>query len=321
MMTAFVAHGVTLALTWFLLANAFVSALIVVIGPRLVARDRIQRSAAALFALRMAPVALSVVFVAALFVPSYMRFEPRDSVEGFDLTLTMSATAALVMTAIGGVRGFLAWRGAALRTRAWLQRARPLDVESFGVPTFALDRPAPLMALAGIARPRVFVSTPLLAALTAEELSATIAHEISHWRAADNLKRLVMRMSPDFLARTAVARTIERHWAAAAERAADEFGAGADASTRCALASALVKVARLVPRAAPVLDPISTLVGGGELASRVQQLLDGPVADRRAGVRPAIAAAGAAIAIAALSYPPLLRIVHDLTEILVNTLP
>ena len=81
------------------------------------------------------------------------------------------------------------------------------------------------MALVGVLRPRLLITRPVLEALTDEELSASVAHELSHWRAWDNLKRLAMRAAPDILFATSAARALERRWAAASEHAADR-GAG-----------------------------------------------------------------------------------------------
>src|SRR5206468_11663090 len=61
-----------------------------------------------------------------------------------------------------------------------------------------IDVDAPLMALAGIWRPRLIVARGLVDALTPEELAASVAHEAGHQRSRDNLKRLVMRAVPDF---------------------------------------------------------------------------------------------------------------------------
>jgi hypothetical protein len=112
---------------------------------------------------------------------------------------------------------------------------------------------------------------------------------------------------------------LERRWAAASEQVADR-GAGDSDRVRCALASALVKVARLTPPVGSVAEPISALVDGGDITVRVQRLLD----DAPSTVTPrsmrwlSIAVPAAALVIA---YAPLLRIVHSVTEILVNSLP
>jgi hypothetical protein len=318
----YIAHGITLALAWFIVANAIVSAAIATVVSRLSDRRWRRLSARLLFGLRIAPAVVSVAFVAAVFVPSYLVFEPREAVEGFDVTLTFGAIAAGTMLTYALAQGAVAWRRTAARTGEWLRGATPLSGAPDAVPMFAIHAPAPLMALAGLVRPRVFVSERLLTALTPQEFVATVAHELSHWRARDNVKRLAMRAAPDWLRGTSVARRIERQWAVAAEHRADDCGAGRDASTRCTLASALVKVARLAPSAPAALEPISTLVGGGELASRIERLLDEsstPAAARRS--RRSVAVGVAGIAALAIAYAPLLRAIHEATEILVNTLP
>lgn len=317
-MLTYFAHGVTLTLSWFLVTNLVISVLVAWSPARATARID---SSTLWFALRMAPAAISLAFVAAAFVPSYWRFEPRETVEGFDVTLTVCAIAAATMLGLGIARGVTAWTAVRRRTRDWLRTATPLSASHGGVDIFAVDSPEPLMALAGIVRPRVFVSARLIAALTADEFAATLEHELSHWRTRDNVKRLAMRMAPDCLAGTASARAIERRWAAAAEHAADDRGAGHDASARCTLASALVKVARLMPQSAPAFEPISTLVGGGELASRVRRLLDEPAPVAVARSRSRIAAAMAVAGGVAVAYGPLLHAIHEATEILVNRLP
>ena len=218
-------------------------------------------------------------------------------------------------------RGWLAWRAAARRARAWTQLARPLSLNGATLPLYAVDCAAPIMALAGVFRPRLLITRGVFDALTEEEVRAGVAHELGHWRARDNLKRLVMRAAPDLLVFTHAAAALESRWASAAEHAADGH-AGADAPSRCALASALVKIARLTPPATPLGEPISTLVDGGEIASRVERLLSdgGPAAP--SSRRWSVVVAGASLAAgAAAAYGPLLRLVHEATELLLHALP
>jgi len=317
-MSGYLAHGVTLTLAWFAAANAIVSVVVALAASRLVADAR-PRTPGWWLTLRSLPAAASFAFVAVVFIPSYLRFEPRETIEGFDLTLTLCAAAALVLLAVAAVRGAGAWRRAARQTVVWMRGARPLR-STGGVPVYTIgSAPAPLMALAGLVSPRIFVSERLVGALTDEELQATLAHETWHARSADNLKRLVMRLLPDALAGTAIAASIEQRWASAAEHAADRAATAGDANARCALASALVKAARLMPATAPAFEPISTLVGGGDLASRVESLLAEPCARTasRRGLWTAVTLCGAA----AFAYAPLLRAVHEMTEVLVNSLP
>ena len=72
-------------------------------------------------------------------------------------------------------------------------------------------------------------------------------------------------------------------------------------------------------------EPISTLVGGGEIAARVEWLIDDSRAATAAG-RGTLRARWmllAAVAIAAfvLAYVPLLETIHAATEVLVQRLP
>ncbi|MCU1383243.1 MAG: hypothetical protein JWL71_1940 [Acidobacteria bacterium] len=312
-------HGAILALAWFLLLNLAATACVALLAAR-VPIGATAGVPSVWLALRLAPAALSTVFVAAIFVPSYWRYEPRELVEGFDVTLTTFAVLALALMAAAIVRGITAWRRAERRADDWMRAGRPLTLPGSALPAFAIDADAPVMALVGVFRPRLLITRPVLDALTPEELSAGVAHELGHWRAWDNLKRLAMRMSPDLLCATETGRSFERRWAAASEHAADR-GAGDGDRARCALASALVKVARLTPPVSMSSEPISALIAGGDITDRVQRLLDeAPVAARppRAARWLAVAISSAAVA---AGYAPLLRAVHGVTEILVNTLP
>lgn len=314
----FVLRGATLGLAWLLALNAAATALVVIVARRLVARDD-HRSPASWLALRLGPAVVSVSFALFIFVPSYVTYEPRlDLGEGFDLTLTSLALAAAVMIAVAASRGATAWVAAWNRTRAWRRMSRPLTVGDETVPACAVDVDAPIMALVGVLRPRLIITRGVVEALTDEELRAGVAHELGHYRAWDNLKRLAMRAAPDVLFMMPEAAAIEARWASAAEHSADSRACRTE-QARCALASALVKIARLTPPRTPLAQPISTLVDGGEIASRVQRLLSdtstGPAFSRRWPI--AVAAALTAIA----AYAPLLRAVHEATEVLVRTLP
>jgi Zn-dependent protease with chaperone function len=189
------------------------------------------------------------------------------------------------------------------------------------VPVFCRDAPAPAMSLVGVFRPVLLVTSPLVDVLTAEELGAAIAHECGHLGSRDNLKRLAMRATPDALSFTPASRRLEREWALAAEHAADARAAR-DEQGGLALASALVKVARLTPPApAPALA--SPLVGGDALAARIERLMAETTA-RAMSLRARIAvAAGAAasLALLAVAYRPLLEAVHQASEIAVRVLP
>ena len=313
----FVAHGTTLAFAWFLLMNVTLSAGVALVSAALTRQTR-ALSPGFWLALRLLPAALSILFVAAVFLPSYWRYEPRDGVEGFDVTLTTLAALAISVIAAGTVRAVSAWRRAARRTDAWMQMALPMRLAESPVATFAINADVPVMALVGVLRPRLLITRPVLEVLTEEELRAGVAHEIGHQRAWDNLKRLLMQAAPDLLFATPAARALERRWASASEHVADRRAG--DSAARCALASALVKVARMTPPLSAIAEPISSLVDGGDIASRVTRLLDDAPWDRR-GRATRWLLLGAAVAAVTVNYTPILHAVHGVTEILVNSLP
>jgi Zn-dependent protease with chaperone function len=312
----FYAHGTTLALAWYLAINMIASLAVAFAAQRLAGSSR------RLLAMRLLPAAASLVFTVGVFVPSYVLFEPRDVAEGIDVTLTALAATAGAVILGACARSIAAWLRAARRARVWTQAASPLVLPGAPVPAFRIEAPRPLMALVGIVRPRLIVSSGLVDALTPEELEASVAHELGHHKARDNFKRLAMRGAPDVLCWLPAAAHLERRWAAAAEHTADAAGC-TTSEIRLALASALVKVARLMPAPGPAGEPISTLVGGGDIASRVERLIDERAAGEPSRSRTAarIAAVALAVASIALVYAPLLEGVHRTTEILVQRLP
>jgi Zn-dependent protease with chaperone function len=317
----FLAHGATLALACFLVVDLAACALVACAAVWL-ARGHRPHPPAFWFGWRVLPAALAAAFVAGVFLPSYWKYEPRDFVEGFDVSLSALALVAVAVLAAAAARGVTAWRNASRRTRVWMRRAEAVSLVGASIPAFQIDAAEPMMALVGVLSPRLLVTRGLVEVLTSAELEASVAHELGHQRAWDNLKRLAMRAAPDVLTWLPAARALEARWVSAAEHAADRLAGRDDAAARCALASALVKVARLTTRPTRVAEPICTLVGEGDIASRVEQLLD----DRTFASptrRFSPASVGVALALLAVGagYVPLLRVVHQATEVLVSLLP
>jgi len=318
----FALRGLTLALAWFCLLNVAAGLVVALLAGPLAANAR-RRTASVWFGLRVFASGAALAFVAGIFLPSYWLYEPRDVIEGFDVLLTAGALVTCLAVVAGVVRGVSAWRSAAGRTSAWMRRARPLSLPGTNIPAFEIDAEAPVLALVGVLRPRMLVTRGLLDVLTREELAVAVAHEIGHSQAQDNLKRLVMRSVPDVLPVNAAMRALERRWAASSEDRADRAAGEHDPRARCALASALLKVARLTPPVTPISEPICTLMGGGDIASRVRRLLDDRTAGSAGTVRRTAGwtAALAAVAAIGVAYTPLLRVVHEATELLVRSLP
>jgi Zn-dependent protease with chaperone function len=201
-----------------------------------------------------------------------------------------------------------------------MRSAVPLRVEGARVPVYRVDRGGAGVTLVGLWRPRLFVAGPVADALTAEELEVVVAHEAGHRASWDNLKRLLLVASPDALGLTPLGRSVLSAWVSAAETDADAHAVGADAQRGVTLASALVKVARLLPAPSREPLPLSTLNEGGSLAARVRRLTGVP--DRPSRRWPLAWTAAVAMVLAALGSlaldPEWLMPIHRATEWLVR---
>ncbi len=318
-------YGATLAFTWFLALNVALSLAVAAVASR--ASAGLATSAPALRArvllgLRLLPAVASILFVAGVFLPSFLELEPRDFDEAFGVTTIAFAVLSCALLSGALWRGAAALRDAIKRSRSWIDRARPVALAGSPAPVFCLDAPTPAMTLVGVFRPKLLVTSPLLDLLTPEELRAAVSHEVGHLGSWDNLKRLAMRATPDALSALGASRKLEHDWAFAAEHAADARAAH-DPATGLALASALLKIARLTPSVASEQVLASPLVGGDAIVSRILRLTEGAVENRPSlGARLAAAAAFATLLVTLVAtYRPLLATVHQVSEVLVRVLP
>lgn len=134
-----------------------------------------------------------------------------------------------------------------------------------------------MVAIVGVLQPRLFIADRVIDSLSAEELRATLAHEAGHLMARDNLKRIILRSRGDVLALLPAGRSLDRAWAEAAEAAADEHAARTGAGRALELASALIKIARMVPSGAKPALPAGTFLigtGPGGVTWRVRRLTE-----------------------------------------------
>lgn len=312
---------VQLALAWFFIVNslASVAALTIARGARSPRLATPAWSASTLLTLRLMPAAMSIFFVAALFVPAFVRLEPEGMRETLGRTgLVLAAAAlALVLAAIGRATA------GATRTRrvvgGWAVRAARVRLEGLHLPAYVVETEFPVMALVGIVRPRLFIARQVVETLTASELKSAVAHELAHLRARDNAKRLLVAMSPDLAGWSPPGRALEASWRAAAEFAADERAAGGDRRKAVTLASALVKVARLAANRPRVEPACAMFHDGGPIAERVERLVQPECFCPRGGSRRRIVILALTVLLVGLaSFNVSLLAVHTLTEILVQ---
>ena len=325
---------ICLTLSALLAVNALASALAGVVWRALAARVRgwgAGARARLLFALRVSPPAAAAALAFALIVPSYLLYEPHDSGEevGVKLLVIACVSAAGVLLAAWRVaRTWVATRRLALD---WMRRAEPFEVKGARVPAFRIRHSFPVIAVIGVRRPRLFVASQVFDALTPEELAAALAHERGHVEGRDNLKRALLQAGEDALLHAPLGRSLRREWQRESEMAADEYAAAAGAKAALDLASAIVKISKLIPPGArPTLPAGAHLLGGAEdgAARRVRNLLrlasapEGRLAAARARSPLRLALCVCLCAAGALLFtrPEILRATHAAIEHVVENL-
>ena len=203
--------------------------------------------ASVLCLLRTLPVVGGVAIVGLLFAPAYLTHEPRDSHEEITLNLAIVAFFSALGVVLAVVRGIVSWRATTRLKADWMRNAEKITLPGITMPAFRIEHQFPVVAIVGTFRPRLFIANQIFQSLTGEELSAALAHEVGHVIARDNLKRGLIRACRDMLLIIPCGRSLDNAWKEASECAADEYAARRDRMVGLDLASALVKIARLVP--------------------------------------------------------------------------
>jgi Zn-dependent protease with chaperone function len=237
-----------------------------------------QTRAELLFVLRIGPPTIAIVWIVAFMIPSYLVYEPYSSGEFVSLKLGTLAAISAVGVGFAIWRGIRSWLATQALLRMWLANSASIDLNDLNVPAYRLMHSFPIIAVVGTIRPRLFIAEQVLATLTKDELAAAIAHEYGHMAAHDNLKRSMLRLSRAALLVIPCGRSLDRAWGEAAEAAADEHAALKSAAVALNLASALVRVARLIPAEDHhVMASAAFFVGAEEtrgIKARVRRLLE-----------------------------------------------
>jgi Zn-dependent protease with chaperone function len=266
----------------------------------------------AVLSVRLLPAMGSAALVLTVVLPAFLIYEPRHAHDQPGPLLVISAMFALLVLGDGIRRGLRAWRA----TRALVGGSEPLLTGRAGgsADVTVINVREPLVGVVGSWRQRIVAARSVAAACDHEEFHQVLAHEAAHMDARDNLKLLMLVTLPDALAWLTTGRALTAHWRAATELEADERASGTDPRKRVALASALIKVARLSlanGRPRPVARAGMQLNG---LEHRVRRLL-APSPAARPGFP------GRRLLTCALFLPllavPLYASVHRLIEVLV----
>ncbi len=314
----FALRGIAVSLAFFVLLYCLLSTLVAVAWRSVKWLHAAERSLATLlFAVRVLPMAASVVITLVFVVPSFQLLEPRSMNidEGIGAMPLALGLCALVLIARGCFRVITAQTTTSRVVTRWLEGAKPLRADAGAqTVTFRSRCETPPLTLVGVLRPRVLVSESTVALLGDNELHTALKHEFAHLQSRDNLKRLVFRFCPF----PGMVR-LESDWSQAAELAADD-AAVSNLNDAVDLAAALVKISRLIP-----VEPAPVCTVGfvtGSISARVARLLAWDESQKAptTRMRPWYAAAPVLVALACVfaTYGPVLALTHEMTEWLVR---
>lgn len=300
---------------YFLVHTALAAGVWAMAGRAIRAAERMRPrdGARLLLALRLLPAALACVAVAALCVPSFLWLEPAQEAEEAGWPCLVAAILGAALWTVALARATRALAQSRRYQRMCGQAAQADSAE--GLSLWVLDAKAPVLALAGVVRPRVVISRGLMEALDAEQLQAALHHEAAHRESRDNLKRLALLATPGILPGRAF-HALEQAWARITEWAADERASAGDVRRRVALAEALLRAVRLGCSGSPAGPLATTLLENPlELQARVTRLMEAPVVAAPAGRYWPAAAGLAVVGLAVLALQPATLVaVHGLLE-------
>ena len=330
--------GISLVLALLLTINATATMLAAGVGrlcKSLLWKCSARTRAEILFVMRIGPPVIAIVAIAAFMIPSYLKYEPHNTDEYVGWKLGVLATLSAIGVGLAAWRGLRSWLATRSLLRNWLSASKRIELDGIRIPTYVLKHSFPIIAVVGAIRPRLFIATHVLESLSEEELTAAIAHEYGHLAAGDNFKRSVMRISRAALLLIPCGRSLDRAWSEASESAADEHAAQESSFVALNLASALVRIARMIPRGQRQVMPaaVSAFLVGSEnspgVKVRVKRLVELAASD------PSLLASNASIvrflpwfvltlvvviSVTIESRPQVLAAVHNLVEHVVRVL-
>ena len=253
--------GITLVLALLLTINA--SATLLAAGFGRLFRPLLRKCSARtraeiLFVMRIGPPVLAIIAVVVFMIPSYLEYEPHKTDESVSWKLGLLAALSAIGVGLAIWRGVRSWLATRSLLRDWVAASTRVELEAVTVPTFVLQHSSfPVIAVVGAIRPRLFIASHVFESLSHEELGAALAHEYGHLAAGDNFKRSVMRVSRAALLIIPCGRSLDRAWSEASESAADEYAAQQSSLVALNLASALVRIARMIPKGQRQILPAS----------------------------------------------------------------
>ena len=275
--------GITLVLALLLTINA--TATMIAVGAVRLFRPLLRKCSARtaaeiLFVMRIGPPVIAIISIGAFLIPSYLIYEPHATEETVSWKLGLLAILSAIGVGLAVTRGLRSWVATRSLLNKWLATSTPIELDGINVPIYVFRHSGfPIVAVVGALRPRLFIADHVFESLSEEELAAAVAHEYGHLAAHDNFKRSVMRVSRAALLLIPCGRSVDRAWSEASESAADEYAAQQSSSVALNLASALVRIARMIPHGHKPAIPsaVSTFLGGDDspvVKVRVKRLVE-----------------------------------------------
>jgi Zn-dependent protease with chaperone function len=306
--------GLALGASWFLIALTVFDW----IAMRLMRMVSVRTRSTVAFAIGVSPTIGALFFVVGIFLPAQWRFEPAQSTETISWTILTLMVLTLMLLVGTATRAIRTVRVSNRLVTQWTAGARRLTISGSPIPVFAIDERFPVAAVAGPFRPRILIADRLVGELTTAEFDAVLAHELAHYRSGDNLKRFVLECGFGVWSHVGRRPAWTQRWRDASEYDADAAAAQGDPVVAVALASALLKVARLVEGSTVRRAVWSGLLHGGSIADRVRRLVGFEVDTRRP---PSVAVRGVSIVVVLAGITlcsPALRMVHLASEWLLH---
>ena len=272
---------------------------------------RAKLAPADVLALRLFPVAGASLFAVTVVLPAFLICEPHQEREVPGPLLLILAAFALLTVSHGIWRG---WR-ACVRAHSLLHECGPAQrwVVEDDQKVKVVELAEPIIGVIGSWRPQLVTAECVISACSRDEFQQVVAHEAAHLSARDNLKLLLLLACPDALGWTALGGALSERWRTEAEFAADQRATGNDPHKRVALASALVKVARLFDPGHRARQALTMSVALDDVEGRVRQLL-APAQVAAATISRVL---GLFVLLMPLAAIPLYALIHQLIEALV----
>ena len=262
----FAARGVLVSLAFFATVYCPLSLLVAFAwrGAKHIRQATAANTANLLFGLRIFPFVVSATVTVCFTFPSFWLLERKSPDE--DAGTFILALCSLLILGAGLIRVLKAQARTTRVVTQWLMGATTGEADG-RMARLKASEGAPPLVLLGFWKPRVMISDLAAAVLTDDELRVAVRHELWHARSWDNLKRVMVSLTP-FPGMNG----IESAWQETAELAADE-AAVANRQEALDLAAALIKLSLSSQRWPGPLLATGLVSASCSISLRVRRLL------------------------------------------------